>query len=140
MRKEHGLVANILGEPRVVDDRLDVRECLIQPSGIDRLRGARHPRSDIIRFEYEDFPELGFRQFGLARLANPAGEVGTVDKLRGIDFGDASVVAGFRGPIAAGRFRSQVRLETAGRARSMNRVTGRDPRALDPKTCAAGSG
>ena len=72
---------------------------------------------DIMRFEYEDFPELGFRQLGLARFANSAGKVGTVDKLRGIDFGDAAVAAGFRRSDRRGRFRSQMRPETAGPAR-----------------------
>ena len=43
--EEHGLVAKILDESRVVDDRLDVRKCHIEPFGFDGLHGARHPRS-----------------------------------------------------------------------------------------------
>src|ERR1700728_3810352 len=92
-RKEQILLAKIVDQARVVDDRFDIRQRLVKLPGFDGLGGAGHPRADVIRVKDENLAELGCRQLGLTGFADGAGEIGAIDELFKIDLGVDSLAA-----------------------------------------------
>ena len=99
--KKHGLVAKIVDQSWVVDDRLDVRA---MPRQAVRLRWPAMARviraTDMIRLEYQDLPELGFRQSGspasrmlLARSARSTSSAGSTSAIASSSPGSATAIA-----------------------------------------------
>ena len=93
--KKHELVAKIVDQSWVVDDRLDIRECLVKPSGFDRpawraSSALRYRSGSSMRI----FPSSASASSGSPALRMALARSARSIELLGIDLGDALSLPG----------------------------------------------